>query len=141
MMAKHKTYLVLALILLLIVPSSSFASHGATKIPKLIGVDLKGKTSIKVSNPPLSEENTKQINIKKFEKYDTKYLIFWGTGVRGLHNIVIKIQGDEFETKITTKSTDKGSFYVPWEIPKIKSGIYTITVSDKLTTITTSFKI
>jgi len=141
MMAKQKTYLVLILIILLIVPSSSFASHGATKIPKLIGVDLKGKASIKVSNPPLSEENTKQINIKRFEKYGTNYLIFWGTGVRGLHNIVIKIQGDEFETKIITKSTDKGSFYVPWDISKIKSGTYTVTVFDGLTTITASFKI
>jgi len=141
MMAKQKTYLVLILILLLLVPSSSFASHGATKIPKLIGVDLKGKVSIKVSNPPLSEENTKQINIKRFEKYGTNYLIFWGTGVRGLHNIVIKIQGDEFETKITTKSTDKGSFYVPWDISKIKSGTYTATVLDGLTTLTASFKI
>jgi len=141
MMTKQKSYLVLALIFLLLVPSSSFASHGATKTPKLIGVDLKGKTSIKVSNPPLSEENTKQINIKKFEKYGTNYLIFWGTGVRGLHNIVIKIQGDEFETKITTKSTDKGSFYVPWGIPKIKSGTYTVTAFDGLTIITVSFKI
>lgn len=141
MMAKQKSYLVLALILLLIVPSSSFASHGTTKIPKLIGVDLKGKASIKISNPPLSEENTGQINIKRFEKYDANYLIFWGTGVRGLHNIVIKIQGDEFETKITTKSTDKGSFYVPWDISKIKSGTYTATVLDGLTTLTVSFKI
>lgn len=141
MIAKQKIFLVLTLILLLIVPSSSFASHGATKFPKLIGVDLKGKTSIKVSNPPLSEENTKQINIKRFEKYGANYLIFWGKGVRGLHNIVIKIQGDEFETKITTKSTDKGSFYVPWDISKIKSGNYTATVLDGLTTLTVRFKI
>lgn len=141
MMAKQKSYLALILILLLIVPSSSFASHGATKIPKLIGVDLKGKTSVKASNSLTCEENTKQINTKKFEKYGANYLIFCGNGVRGLHNIVIKIQGDEFESKITTKSTDKGSFYVPWDISKIKSGIYTVTTFDGLTIITASFKI
>jgi len=141
MIAKQKSFLVLTLILLLIVPSSSFASHGATKFPKLIGVDLKGKTTVKASNSPTCEENTKQINTKKFEKYGANYLIFCGNGVRGLHNIVIKIQGDEFETKITTKSTDKGSFYVPWDISKIKSGNYTAAVLDGLTTLTVSFKI
>ena len=141
MKAKHKSFLVLTLILLLLIPSSSFASHGTTKFPKLNGVDLKGKAYVKASNSSICEENTKQISTKKFEKHGINYLIFCGNGVRGFHNIIIKIQGDEFETKITTKSTDKGSFYVPWDISKIKSGTYTATVLNGLTTLTVSFKI
>ncbi len=137
MKLQNKTWIALLLILLLVAPGSAMASHGIKKFPKLIGVDLKGKST----KAPAYVENTKEFEIKKFTNYRQNFLIFLGNGVRGFHNIEIKIIGKEFEDKILTKSTERGSFYVPWSNPKIKSGDYTVIVYDGSKIIKGNFKI
>src|SRR5574342_938693 len=141
MMTNQKIFLALTLIFLLLIPISSFASHGGKKTHIIISVEMKGKTNVKVLNSSLCEEKTNQLTTTKFEKYGVNYLIFCGNGVRGFHNIVIRIQGSDFESKITTKSTDRGTFFVPWNISEVKSGNYTATVLDESTTLTVNFKI
>ena len=134
---QNKTCLVLLLIILLVAPGSAIASHGTKKFSKLIGVELKGKST----KAPAYEENTKEFEIKKFEKYGQNFLIFLGKEVRGFHNIEIKINGNEVEDVILTKSTDRGSFHVPWNVSKLKSGDYTVIVSDGSKIIKANFKI
>lgn len=137
MKLQNKTCLVLLITIMLIAPSSAIASHGTTKFSKFTSVELKGKST----KAPAYEENSKEFEIKKFEKYGQNFLIFLGSGVRGFHNIEIKIIGYESESIIYTKSTDRGSFYVPWNVSKIKSGYYSVIVSDGSKIIKVNFKI
>lgn len=98
---------------------------------------------ILISGVSLAEGKTASVSAKKVSVSIWEMIVFEGDGMHRLHNVEITISNDDgFITKLLTKTTDRGVFYVPWIIPdSLEAGMYNVIASDKMSKAATSVKI
>ncbi|MEW6044512.1 MAG: pentapeptide repeat-containing protein [Thermoproteota archaeon] len=84
---------------------------------------------VNTDNRPV--EKGASLTIEPFFISNQRYLLFKGQGWHNLHNVEVKMIGDEFKTSMRSQTDERGNLYMLWPIPRMfDNGSYNIFATD-----------